>query len=450
MTKQLRPYQEEAVDRFRGTRSAFFAMEMRLGKTLSSIRWICGEVSRGLIAVVAPLPVLISWKDELEGEGLPYIDFSLFSGEDKERAWSKIADCKKLRFVLINYEAIRHKQSMLLTAAGWVLDESTTVKNPTSTTTKTFLSACKTFTGPIACLSGLPAPQCVSELWCQMAIIKRGKWLGFSNYYSFMNSMATEIANTKYFSKQNKAIIKSRFHKDAYVLTREQAGIQEEWIVAKRKQALAPKVKKLYEDILKNWAIPGLDGQDDHEEKYSIVVVGWLRRLCGGFLPDRKLPCWKYKDLKNLLKGELRNESVVIWCAYNEELKRIKEEVGIPYMCGDTTRPERVRLQKAFQSGRIKVLAVQVALGKFGIRLDKADVAIYFSNAYSCEKKQQSKDRIVDIEKTKRNSKALLRIEYITEDTIEEDVLDLLEDQNDASRELLHRTLQRRPRVVNN
>lgn len=446
--KTLRPYQQEANDKFHGKQGAFFAMEMRLGKTLASIRWILGEVDSGLIVVAAPLAVLISWKDELESERQDYFDFTLIATKDKQTVWDTLKNTDKIIFCLFNYESLRNQEVLLVEAAGWLCDESTVLKNAKSTITKTFLCATKDFCGPRACLSGLPAPQCISELWSQMAIINGGSWMSFKNFYSFTNTMGYEIQNQLYFSKQKKKKIKEQFHKDAFVLTREQAGIQEQWITIKRSQPLHPKAQKVYDHILKEWSIPGIDDQEDNETKYAIVINNWLRRLCGGFLPDQELPCWKYKDLKHLLSTELRNESVVVWCAFNSELEKLREELGIPILYGGTNRDERVRLQKSFQRGQIRVIAVQIALGKFGIRLDRADVAVYFSNAFSCEKKQQSKDRIVDVEKLKRGSKALLRIEYVTQDTVEEDVLQLLEKQNDDSRSLLSKTLSRRDDMV--
>ena len=432
--KELRPYQQEAVEKFRGCPSAFFAMEMRLGKTLASIRWVCGEVPSGVVLVAAPLAVLISWKDELDSEGHAYLDLTDFPTADRAGLLSVLSGGSKVRFALINYEGLRGREDMLLTASAWLLDESTVLKGHRSSIARTFMRVAEDYKGPRACLSGMPAPQCVSELWTQMAIISGGKWLGFSNYYSFMQRMSRTIAYQTFFSKAKKFRIKQQFHKDAYVLSRKEAGIQETWVITKRSQPMPPAVAKLYQEILKTWAIPGL-APEIGETKYGMVITGWLRRLCGGFLPKTELPCWKYKDLRYLLAHDLRNESVVVWCAFNDEIFRLNRELGLPYLCGQTPKKDREKVQRSFQSGEIRVLVVQIALGKFGIRLDRADVAVYFSNAFSCEKKQQSKDRIVNVTK----GKSLLRIEYVTKDSIEEDVLALLEDQNDASRDLLSR-----------
>src|SRR5580700_1777933 len=68
-SRKLRPYQNDALIRMKDRDGAFFAMEMRLGKTLTVIRWLQTKKAK-TIFVIAPKTVLIPWEDELSHEGI--------------------------------------------------------------------------------------------------------------------------------------------------------------------------------------------------------------------------------------------------------------------------------------------------------------------------------------------------------------------------------------------
>lgn len=425
--KTLRPYQEEAIQKFADKTSAYFAMEMRLGKSLTTIRWLMLHGAERVL-VVAPKTTLISWKDELDEEGLVYNDLTRFAVDDRQ---------KMLRhtffpgipgepvFCLINYETLPCLEHEIrsYSVEAIVLDEATEIKNHRTNAAHLLLETGDRIAYKAA-LSGMPNPQGWTDVWSQMAILHDGQWMRSDNFYRWRNRYAVNFGREWFFSKKNKATIRSCFHADAYVLTRKDAGIGETKIYEKRSGELPPKAKKLYDHIAEKWEIPGRDKEDlETETQYDIVVTGWLRRLCGGFLPDRELPSWKYAELKRILEKELPEESVVVWFAYNDEIKKAKDL--FPYaevMHGGTKDQERHNVQRRFQAGKTRVLFIQQKLGRFGIRLDKADTAVYFSNDYSYKSRGQSEDRIVAVGK----DRPLLYIDLFTENTIEEAVLEAL------------------------
>ena len=97
---------------------------------------------------------------------------------------------------------------------------------------------------------------------------------------------------------------------------------------------------------------------------------------------------------------EIGNEQAVIWCSrtqlLNDARKRMEEK---GYTCGtyngQVTKEEREEDYDKFTKKTIQLLFVNQASGAYGLDgLKEANYAIYLSNSYSVEQRQQSEDRI--------------------------------------------------------
>ncbi len=445
MIKTPRPYQEEARVWAKGKKAIYLAMQMRLGKTFVTLLILNDRKIKNAL-ILAPKTTLISWEEELEGECLPYTN--LAHGSVKKR----IEALKTIKgFVLLNYETLRNKavRKLLDTMEPFpfdaiVMDEATQLKSPKAQATKTLMRISDRCGTKIA-LSGLPTPQSWFDVWSQMAILHDGHWMGCGNFYKWQSKISepNELGYGREITSEGERQIKEAYHRDAFVLSRKDAGLGEEKIYQKIQGELTKEQRDVYLTIVRDWEIPGIAVQPTSQTKYAMVLVSWLRRLCGGHLPDRETESWKYDELGRLLSTDFKRERVVVWFAFNSEIKRAIRVLDdrsrrriIPLM-GTSGRQERRTAISRFRETPDSVLFIQLKLGQFGLNLSASDVAIYFSNSYSLEQRGQSEDRIVMPEKPR----PLLYIDFVTRNSVEEEVIDALRSKKLDANRLLRKTL---------
>jgi hypothetical protein len=81
---------------------------------------------------------------------------------------------------------------------------------------------------------------------------------------------------------------------------------------------------------------------------------------------------------------------------------------------------------------------MQLKCGKYGLNLSVSSTAIYFGNGFSFEDRAQSVERIAHPSKTD----ALLTIDLVARDTIDEDILNALRDKRAKSRSFTSRIVE--------
>ena len=123
---------------------------------------------------------------------------------------------------------------------------------------------------------------------------------------------------------------------------------------------------------------------------------------------------------------------MVVWFRFNHEIeaayKWLKDrKVSVEFLHGAVanSKEKRPKVQERFQSGKTRVLLMQVKLGKYGWNLSRSSTAIYYSNSYEFEDRSQSEDRVVHL--TKRND--CLYIDLVSEGTPDETVVEALTDK---------------------
>jgi SNF2 family DNA or RNA helicase len=424
MPHTFRPHQVQAFEyAMARTRIALF-MEMRLGKTPVAIRW---AVQRGFrrVLIVAPLGPLTDWMRELHIEGIPPSSitdlYPLSKPARLEAAYGGSG------FYLINYEALRITPA--LCDMDWdcvIADESTKIRNPKAQITKTFLKEFAAVPAR-ALLSGLPNPEGPSDYFSQMQWLT-GHFMNFGNYWAWRNTFFHQderIAWQWHPNRGTLAAVKESVHNAAFVMTRQRAGMGETKIRSTRYVDMNAKQVAAMKQLKKNFQYEYI------ETNFATVRDVWLARLAGGFSPDRENPELlsdaKYNELYNLLTGELKNEQVVVWFRFNEELIYVttqlnKKGIRATSFTGASDRAERERARTGFQEGRYQVICGQVQVGKYSMNLSAADTAIYYSNSYEFEARTQSEDRIVHMTK----QKPLLYIDLVTRGSIDVPVVQSL------------------------
>lgn len=423
----LRPYQDAGKAFFDDADGAFWAMEMRLGKSITCIRWLVDHPrDPQLIAVVAPKTVLIAWEKEVREDGHPV--YAHWDGSVAKR--KKELSAPEPGFHLLNYESIPKLAEELAQFDAIVFDESTRIKNAAAQVTKTALQLSKII--PIRCaLSGLPNPEGWEDVWSQMAVVNGGSWMGHSNFWTWRNTYAKRYGFEWVIGPKSQSTIRQAFHAGAYVLTRKQAGIRDVKIRQRRTGTMPPATRQVYERVSAKWEHP-----DGRTAKQAMVVGTWLRQICGGSVPNVPNP-WKAEELLRIIIDELPTESIVVWFSFNHEifhiwnlLKQKAPNISACWITGVSTQEERAERMQRFQSGQRRVMLIQQACGQYGIDLSAADTAVYYSSTYRYELRAQSEDRIYKVGKPND----LLCIDLVTEDSADEVVLDsVAEKKSDAS-----------------
>jgi SNF2 family DNA or RNA helicase len=425
---------------FPKARIALF-MEMRLGKSMVAIRWAKHhECPR--VLVVVPNESMYTWRTELILEGVDASDIYLLEGSGLDKL--AVAEEIDTGWAIVNYEAIRTMKKKVLGKtkvydAGvgilklpWsaiLLDESTAIRTPKSSTAKTLLR----HAGHIpyrALMSGLPNPHSELDYFNQMAFL-HGDFLGFHNYWHFREKLYTPDVRgwTWYPKKDTSERVRKEVHAKAFILSRKDAGINKTITRDRRYVTMTPKQRRMYRSIEKDFSY------NETETVWAPVQHTWLARVAGGFSPDKDNPellnPGKINIILNLLDSDLKKEQLVVWFRFNAELdamaERLKqEEITYRWMKGGMDKAVREQYRQDFQSGKAQVILMQMANGRFSIDLSASSTAIYYSNVYDWEMRAQTQDRIVNIRKTD----PLLLMDLITRDTVDEDAVDVLNDRN--------------------
>jgi len=431
----LRPllkHQAEAEARMAGAEQLGIFWEMRLGKTLFTIRHVEALRLDGPVLVVAPLSVLGTWQDELDREGIPS---ALLDGKAEDRFTDIDAarefDC---RWFLVNYEGIissghrnaRGKPMAVpspLAQRDWavvVLDESTRIRNPSAMATRIAQEWLARAPARFI-LSGMPCPEGPLDYFEQMRFL-HGRFLGCANWWQFRNlSHEPGFTDWDWICKPHMhTVIRDAVHKNSLVLRRRDAGMGNRRIYQRRWCRLPGWLQVAYNRAEREFAL------GDAETNYHIVVNSWLHQLAGGFPKSQKGFDADHKadELFSLVEGELLRTPAIVWFRYNREIEMVSARLrkrGHRHhvMTGLVPPAKRWADVAAFQKGDGDLYLLQLACGKMGIDLSRADAAIYFSNSFEYEARAQSEARIEH--PTKRN-RPLLYIDLVTADTIDEDL----------------------------
>lgn len=448
------PHQEAALRYASRISNPAFFMEMRLGKTLTTIRWIQSlppSESRAII-VICPLSVMEAWIKELSLEGETFI---LGSGPQRMEAIKAVwfTPPGQRQWLIINYEAIlatapKHtiRQNlaereirevppwMLLQWDVVVCDESTRLKNPIAKITQL---CCKGFRKAKhrAILSGLPSPEGELDLYCQMQFL-HNVFLNCWNYWKFRNNHFKQYGVGGWEPKPGAAnLIKKAVHSIAFVMRRKQAGLGEKKIYSQRYVSMSTAQRKLYTEAFNDYAV-SLQSGEKRETEWILTRHTWLSRIAGGFDPDGNLISGgdgKSQELIALLSksGELYGEKVVVLYRFIAELdydaKALdKHKLANLAVKGDTAPELRSSRFAQFRDPRgPKILLVMEKVAKFGIDLSVASTIIYRSNEWSCETRAQSEDRIIHPMK----KEPLLYIDLITRGSIDEHVCEVVREK---------------------
>ena len=427
--RTLYPHQQNALQWAEDKNFVAFFMQMRLGKTITAIRWAQAK-NPAKVLVVCPAPVVFVWPEELRAEGLPAM--ALVGTKRREmvaEGWN-----------IISYDSLRGSPE--IARQMWdvvILDESTRIRVPRSKISKLITTELAKFAQCRAILSGLPAPESVHDYFQQILFL-REEFMGCTNYWQWRNRYFQPDAKgwTWYPKPGTERRVTNALREMSFTIHRKDVNLGGRKIRERRVIPMSIPQRKMHQQALKEWAAA------DHTTRNALTKVLWMARAAGGFDPDgRLISTNKLRELDNLLMTELAKEQVIVWFRFRAELREALRRIagnGIPVAAihGDIIGRARRDILSKFASGKIRVLLAQVQTLKEGVNLASADTAIYYSNEYEHGIRAQSEDRIISMNK---NTPALL-IDLVSDNSIDEGILQILLDKRIQSSKILEELKQ--------
>lgn len=449
------PYQEKVLNWASDKKKVGLFLEMRLGKTLVTLRWLRGKADISRVLIVAPLTVLRSWERELEEEGLSSV---LLRGPKNKR--EELAFDTSPGFYLINFETLRESpiiaglekinpknpMSRLRYTGGprWdcvVIDESTRIKNPRAKVTKVALKGFQE-TPYKAILSGLPAPESPTNYWPQMAFLGDGEWMRHRNFYDWREQHFLGADGVWFPKKGALDTIKEALRASTVALSRKAAGIGNKTI---RESLTVPMHKEQHRAFIlaRDQFLKELQDGKELTTNWAIVKLLWMHRISGGFNagPDEFPWTGKLDALISQLTGDLSREKVVVWAHFTAEVDAILERLkatgikatGIHGKMG-LSQDARWKRIDAFTDSDTRVLVAQPETMKYGVTLGRAcDTAIYYSRSFGLETSRQSEDRIA----LPGKESPLLILDLVSDGSLDGTILSRLRQKDATQRGLL-------------
>jgi len=443
---------------------AYF-MEMGTGKSkvlLDNAAMLYDKGKINGLLIIAPKGVYKNWYDSEIPTHLPDHIFKkmvLWKTSDKSKKQQLLLNTlfetgSEFHILLMNVEAFSKGDGAAFAYkflschnAMIAIDESTTIKTPTSNRTKNIL-ALRQHAKYRRILTGSPVTKSPLDLFSQCEFLD--PWLlGHTSYWTFKSRYAVtrkiqvqgrqvEIVvgyrNLGELSEKIQPFSKRVLKDDCLDLPKK--------TFMKHVVEMTKEQKKVYKQM-KEEAIAYLDGK----VLSSATVMTQLMRLhqitCGHFTPDdgeiKDLPCNRMTELMDILENV--HGKAVIWSHYTHDVRRIIEEIKRVYgedsvvdYFGQTTSEERSKNIKNFKNDdKCRFFVGTTHTGGYGITLTAASTMIYFSNGYDLEKRQQSEARIDRIGQTK----PMTYIDIISEDTVDDRIVKALRSKINIANQIM-------------
>lgn len=463
---QLRPYQQEALDKFLKEDNPynhhFLGDEMGLGKTYTGTKYAVDTYEGKPILVVAPLTgVVDSWVEHFE----KLTNFGVRRINTKSKKYrqqsleSFLTSNKKgeTQVFVMHPEGLRIEEDFL-GEVDWgtvIIDESHRIKNRQ---TKTFAAAKHVGRNALhrLALTGTPVMNRPDELWAQLnwlypnkqARIDAGmKW----HYHKLLNSYWRfydrfleytvddfhgyhEVKGTRHEDELRDLL-------DPFYMRRLKREVAKD-LPEKQYQTyyvdLYPKQRKAYDDMRRSliaWV-----GERENEPVVAPVVIAQLIRLqqfalgYGTIDAENRMtisePSAKLDMLMQILDDADSSKQFVVFSTSKQMVNLAEakmEDAGIPVtkVTGDVKDHMRTLGIKRFTEGESRVFIATIGAGGTGLNLQNADTAIFLDRDWSPANNLQAEDRIHRIGQT---ADSVHIIDIMARDTIDfgkRDKLDL-------------------------
>ena len=447
-----------------------YFMEMGTGKSKvlvdnMAILYDNGKINGALI--IAPKGVYNNWySQEIPNHLVDHIKpkmvmWTASASKAKEKEYQTLFETGfDLHVLIMNVEAFSTKKGTEFAyrflrshKTLMVVDESTTIKTPTSKRTKSILTLGK-HAAYRRILTGSPVTKSPLDLYSQCAFLDE-ELLGHVSYYAFRNRYAHMVERN--FGGRRVQIVGSYKRLDeleeilkefSYRVLKEDCLDLPEKIYIKRNVELTDEQTKAYA-TMKSAALAQIKGKLATAPHVLTQMMRLHQITCGHLKNDDGTTT----ELKNNRLNELLDlldeteGKAIIWANYIHDIehitKAIKKKYGddsiVQYYGAIDTKQRQDGIKK-FQDPKspARFFIGNPQTGGYGITLTAANTVVYYSNGYDLEKRLQSEDRAHRI----GQKKSVTYVDFIAEKTVDEKIVKALRKKINIASQILGDSLK--------
>lgn len=372
---KFRDYQEDIIskgtDIIRSHRFLYLAMEVRTGKTLTSLG-ICQSLGVKSVLFITKKKAISSIQN----------DYDLLN--------------PAFNIVVTNYESL-HK----VNPSGWdvvICDEAHGMgafpkPSGRAKNVKSIIFRCNPY---VILLSGTPTPEAYSQMYHQVYFIPNNPFNKYRNFYQFAGDyigVSKKKIGGMYINDYSKGSKKILDHMSPYTInfSQKDAGFlvdtTEHVLEVELKESTRSLITKLKKDLV-------VEGESEVIlADTAVKLMTKVHQLCSGTVKfeSGKSMVLDYSKAE-FIKEQFKGKKVGIFYKFKEELNAIKEVFG-DEICQDL---------ECFNSTD-KNIALQIVSGREGISLKEAECLVYYNIDFSATSYWQSRDRMTTKERLKNN-----------------------------------------------
>lgn len=411
------------------------ADDMGLGKTIQTLTFLQyykNKNNKLKALVVCPTTLLFNWENELK-KFTPGIQYFIHHGPART---TKIEVLQAYEVIISTYGTLRSDVELLNRIAFdyVVLDESQTIKNPTSKVAK---AAQIIHSKNRIALSGTPMQNNTFDMYSQMNFLNPGM---LGNKEFFKEQFAKPV--DKFQDPETKQHLRKLIYPFLLRRTKEQVAqdLPEKTEVTlfcemgKEQRALYD----LYKNMYRAQILGTIDNQGIEKSQFAILQgLMKLRQICDSpaiLKEETKLPNHSIKidELVRELQENMGHHKALVFSQFLGMLSLIKEKLhaeNIPfqYFDGSFTAQQREQAIRDFQDNdTCKVFLISLKAGGMGLNLTAADYVYLVDPWWNPAVEQQAIDRTHRIGQTKN----IFAYRMICKDTVEEKIMTLKEKKN--------------------
>lgn len=436
---KLRPYQLEGftwlsqLDAWGA--GACLADDMGLGKTIQAIALILSKTHEGPSLVVAPTSVCGNWLSEIN-RFAPSLKATVFGGLRRRDIFPELGPGT----VLITSYGLMQSDADIFMKKEWriaVLDEAQAIKNHNAKRSRAAVRLNAKFR---MVTTGTPMENNLNELWSIFNFINPGL---LNSHERFQDNFAVPIEKNG----------------DSVALLRLTSIIKPFILRRLKKQVLTdlpPKTEihlhvtlsieeRSFYESLRLHLLDEINGNPGDPSALRMRVIAAITKLrlaaCNTrlIMPTSDIPSSKTAIFTELLDDLIGGgHKVLVFSQFVKHLAIIRpilDEKGIlyQYLDGSTPVDERKRAVDDFQDGKGDAFLISLKAGGLGLNLTAADYVIHLDPWWNPAVEDQASDRAYRI----GQDKPVTIYRLITQNTIEDKILELHQSKRDLADNLL-------------
>lgn len=373
---KLFPHQQEAKEFLLSKRRAILADQPRVGKTLPTA---AAALEHLPALIVCPAIAKTVWEAAFNALA-PDVTVEVINGK------RQAAESQTAQITIINYDVLQYGVTNVDRYSTLVLDECHRIKNPKAQRTKAAMIAMKQIDRVYA-LSGTPIPNRPIELWPILHGLRiyRGGWFDFAARYAKMWSAPWGLDTS---GASNIPELKDLMR--PHVLRRKKEDVFKDY--------RDPQVSLITFDLPTDKREQAFDADALFASPNALLAFEGLSEIMqeAGI---RKV-AYAADFIDDLLQA---GEPVVVFAHHKEVVARLEEALRLHkpvVIVGDTSRANRDKALKDFQSGETKCIIGNIGAMSEGIDLSAADTIVFVECTWSTSALEQASSRVENINKS--------------------------------------------------